>query len=67
MFGTTKDQHSNPMKISINPQRSGDAAIADEWFAVKLGTDGASQLAKIAAGHSGRQRWIWNSMANALS
>ena len=57
MIGTTKDQHCNPLRISINPERSGDSAIADEWIAVKLGTDGAQQLAKIAAEHSGKRKY----------
>ncbi len=60
MFGTAEDHHSNPMKIalgkfkrnggrfiSINPVRTGYAAIADEWVPIKPGTDGALILAII--------------------
>jgi len=60
MLGTAEDHHSNPMKIAlaqfkrnggkfiaINPVRSGYAAIADEWVAIKPGTDGALLLAII--------------------
>ncbi|MGB5427106.1 MAG: sulfite dehydrogenase subunit SoeA [Gammaproteobacteria bacterium] len=60
MIGTAEDHHSNPMKIalskfkrnggrfiSINPVRTGYAAIADEWIAIKPGTDGALLLALI--------------------
>jgi len=60
MLGTAEDHHSNPMKIelakfkrnggkfiAVNPVRSGYAAIADEWIAIKPGTDGALLLAII--------------------
>jgi len=60
MIGTAEDHHSNPMKIalssfkrnggrfiSINPVRTGYAAIADEWVPIKPGTDGALLLALI--------------------
>jgi anaerobic selenocysteine-containing dehydrogenase len=60
MIGTAEDHHSNPMKIelsnfkrnggrfiSINPVRTGYAAIADEWVPIKPGTDGALLLAII--------------------
>ncbi|MCU7959719.1 MAG: molybdopterin oxidoreductase family protein [gamma proteobacterium symbiont of Bathyaustriella thionipta] len=58
MFGTAEDHDSNPLKIhiskfkrqggrfiSINPIRTGYSAIADEWVAIKPGTDGALLLA----------------------
>ncbi len=58
MIGTAEDHHSNPMKIAlskfkrsggrfiaINPIRTGYAAIADEWIAIKPGTDGALFMA----------------------
>lgn len=60
MIGTAEDHHSNPLKkelskfkrhggrfISINPIRTGYSAIADEWVAIKPGTDGALLLALI--------------------
>jgi len=60
MLGTAEDHHSNPLKIalaqfkrdggrfiSINPVRSGYAAIADEWVPIRPGTDGALLLAII--------------------
>jgi len=60
MIGTAEDHHSNPLKvalsqfkrqggrfISINPVRTGYAAIADEWVPIKPGTDGALLLALI--------------------
>ena len=60
MIGTAEDHHSNPMKkalgefkrqggrfIAINPVRTGYAAIADDWIAVRPGTDGALLLAII--------------------
>lgn len=60
MIGTAEDHHSNPLKkelskfkrnkgrfISVNPIRTGYTAIADEWVAIKPGTDGAFLLALI--------------------
>jgi sulfite dehydrogenase (quinone) subunit SoeA len=60
MLGTAEDHHSNPLKIemskfkrnggrfiSINPVRTGYSAIADEWIAIRPGTDGALLLALI--------------------
>jgi anaerobic selenocysteine-containing dehydrogenase len=60
MIGTAEDHHSNPLKIhlsqfkrrggrfiSINPIRTGYSAIADEWIAIKPGTDGALLLALV--------------------
>ena len=60
MIGTAEDHHSNPLKmaisqfkrsggkfIAINPIRTGYAAIADEWVAIKPGTDGALFMALI--------------------
>ena len=53
MFGVAEDHDSNPIKIglaslrgrggrfvSVNPVRTGYSAIADEWIAVRPGTDG---------------------------
>ncbi|MGD8616799.1 MAG: molybdopterin-dependent oxidoreductase, partial [Gammaproteobacteria bacterium] len=58
MIGTAEDHHSNPLKmaisklkrqggkfISVNPVRTGYAAIADEWIPIRPGTDGALLLA----------------------
>ncbi|HIP69175.1 MAG TPA: formate dehydrogenase [Chromatiales bacterium] len=58
MIGTAEDHHSNPLKIelakfkrnggkfiSINPVRTGYAAIADEWMPIRPGTDGALFMA----------------------
>ena len=58
MLGTAEDHHSNPLKIaisafkrrggrfiSVNPVRTGYSAIADEWIAIRPGTDGALLLA----------------------
>ena len=58
MLGTAEDHHSNPLKIalsqfkrrggrfiSINPIRTGYSAIADEWIAIRPGTDGALLMA----------------------
>src|SRR5690349_11371892 len=58
MVGTAEDHHSNPLKIaiadfkrrggrfvSINPVRTGYSAIADEWIAIRPGTDGALFMA----------------------
>ncbi|OWT56725.1 molybdopterin oxidoreductase family protein [Candidimonas nitroreducens] len=60
MIGTAEDHHSNPLKIAIskfkraggrfiaiNPVRTGYAAIADEWIAIRPGTDGALFMALI--------------------
>ena len=67
MTGSREDHYSNPLRISVNPVRTDCSAVAGEWIAIKHCTHGAPQLAKIAANHSGKQRWIWNSMANAPS
>jgi sulfite dehydrogenase (quinone) subunit SoeA len=53
MFGVAEDHDSNPIKIglgklkgrgakfvSVNPVRTGYSAIADEWVAIRPGTDG---------------------------
>ena len=53
MFGVAEDHDSNPIKIglgklkergakfvSVNPIRTGYSAIADEWLAIRPGTDG---------------------------
>src|SRR3954468_24552811 len=53
LFGVAEDHASNPMKIglgqlkkrgakivSVNPVRTGYSAIADEWIAIRPGTDG---------------------------
>ncbi|MGZ5224514.1 MAG: molybdopterin-dependent oxidoreductase, partial [Burkholderiales bacterium] len=58
MIGTAEDHHSNPLKIaiskfkrqggrfvSVNPVRTGYAAIADEWVPIRPSTDGALLLA----------------------
>ena len=60
MLGTAEDHHSNPLKIaiskfkraggrfvSVNPVRTGYAAIADEWIPIRPGTDGALLLALV--------------------
>jgi anaerobic selenocysteine-containing dehydrogenase len=60
MIGTAEDHHSNPLKaeiskfkrnkgkfISLNPVRTGYSAVADEWLAIKTGTDGALFMAII--------------------
>ena len=60
MIGTAEDHHSNPLKkelskfkrhggrfVSVNPIRTGYSAIADEWVAIKPGTDGALLMALI--------------------
>jgi sulfite dehydrogenase (quinone) subunit SoeA len=57
MWGVAEDHSSNPIKIgldklksrgakfvSINPVRTGYSAIADEWIAVRPGTDGLLAL-----------------------
>lgn len=53
LFGVAEDHDSNPIKIglgklknrgvkvvSVNPIRTGYSAIADEWIAIRPGTDG---------------------------
>ncbi len=58
LWGVAEDHASNPIKIgldklkrrgakfvSINPVRTGYSAIADEWIAVRPGTDGLLALA----------------------
>lgn len=53
MFGCAEDHASNPIKrglsklkergakvVSVNPVRTGYAAIADEWLSIRPGTDG---------------------------
>ena len=58
LFGVAEDHASNPLKIglallkrrgvkivSVNPVRSGYSAIADEWLAIRPGTDGLFALA----------------------
>jgi anaerobic selenocysteine-containing dehydrogenase len=54
LFGVAEDHSSNPLKIalgdlktrgqakflSVNPVRTGYSAIADEWLAIRPGTDG---------------------------
>jgi sulfite dehydrogenase (quinone) subunit SoeA len=60
LFGVAEDHDSNPVKIglgklkargvkivSINPCRTGYSAIADEWIAIRPGTDGLFVLAII--------------------
>ena len=60
MFGVAEDHDSNPIKIglsklkargakfvSVNPVRTGYSAIADEWIAIKPGTDGLFVFALI--------------------
>ncbi len=60
MFGVAEDHNSNPIKIalsglrsrgakfiSVNPVRTGYSAIADEWVALRPGTDGLFVLALI--------------------
>jgi anaerobic selenocysteine-containing dehydrogenase len=60
MWGVAEDHASNPIKIglkklkengakfvAINPVRTGYQAIADEWVAVRPGTDGMLALAMI--------------------
>ena len=60
MWGVAEDHASNPIKIglkklkdrgakfvAINPVRTGYQAIADEWIAIKPGTDGMLALAMI--------------------
>ena len=60
MFGVAEDHDSNPIKIglgklkgrgakfvSVNPIRTGYSAIADEWIAIRPGTDGLFVMALI--------------------
>ena len=61
MFGVAEDHDSNPLKIglgmlksrgdarfvSVNPVRTGYSAIADEWIAIRPGTDGLLIMALI--------------------
>ncbi len=58
LWGVAEDHSSNPIKIgldklkrngakfvSVNPVRTGYSAIADEWIAIRPGTDGLMALA----------------------
>ena len=60
MWGVAEDHASNPIKlglkkikergakfVAVNPVRTGYQAIADEWLALKPGTDGILALAMI--------------------
>ncbi|MBU2787527.1 molybdopterin-dependent oxidoreductase [Acidithiobacillus sp. VAN18-1] len=60
LWGVAEDHASNPIKIAleklkrhgakfvaINPARTGYQAIADEWVAIKPGTDGLLALAMV--------------------
>ncbi len=60
MWGVAEDHASNPIKIglkklkergakfvAVNPVRTGYQAIADEWIAVRPGTDGMLALAMV--------------------
>ena len=60
MFGVAEDHDSNPIKIglaklkargakfvSVNPVQTGYSAIADEWLAIRPGTDGLLILALV--------------------
>ncbi|MEM7542309.1 MAG: molybdopterin-dependent oxidoreductase [Pseudomonadota bacterium] len=60
MWGVAEDHGSNPIKIglkklkdrgakfvAVNPVRTGYQAIADEWIAIKPGTDGLFALAMV--------------------
>ena len=61
LFGVAEDHDSNPIKIglgalktrggakfvSVNPVRTGYSAIADEWIAIRPGTDGLFIMALI--------------------
>ncbi|MEA3219916.1 molybdopterin oxidoreductase family protein [Immundisolibacter sp.] len=60
MFGVAEDHDSNPLKIglaklkargakfvSVNPVQTGYSAIADEWLAIRPGTDGLLILALV--------------------
>ena len=60
MWGVAEDHASNPLKIglkklkergakfvAVNPVRTGYQAIADEWIAIRPGTDGMLALAMV--------------------
>jgi sulfite dehydrogenase (quinone) subunit SoeA len=60
MFGVAEDHDSNPIKlgvsklkergakfVSVNPIRTGYSAVADEWVAIRPGTDGLFVMALI--------------------
>lgn len=60
MWGVAEDHSSNPLKlglkrlkergakfVSINPVRTGYQAIADEWVAIRPGTDGILALSMV--------------------
>ncbi len=60
MFGVAEDHDSNPIKtglaalkergakfVSVNPVKTGYSAIADEWVAIRPGSDGAFVLALV--------------------
>ena len=60
LWGVAEDHSSNPIKIgldklkrhgakfvSINPVRTGYSAIADEWIAIRPGTDGLLAMAML--------------------
>ncbi|MSO75464.1 MAG: formate dehydrogenase [Alphaproteobacteria bacterium] len=60
MFGVAEDHDSNPIKtglsklkargakfVSVNPVRTGYSAVADEWLAIRPGTDGLLVLALV--------------------
>lgn len=60
MWGVAEDHSSNPIKlglkklkergakfVSVNPVRTGYQAIADEWIAIRPGTDGAFALSMV--------------------
>jgi sulfite dehydrogenase (quinone) subunit SoeA len=60
LWGVAEDHSSNPIKIglgklkergakfvSVNPVRTGYSAVADEWIAVRPGTDGLLALAMV--------------------
>ncbi|VAW14991.1 Anaerobic dimethyl sulfoxide reductase chain A, molybdopterin-binding domain [hydrothermal vent metagenome] len=60
LFGVAEDHDSNPIKaglgklkargarvVSVNPVRTGYSAIADDWLAIRPGTDGLLILALV--------------------
>ncbi|BAU58352.1 anaerobic dimethyl sulfoxide reductase chain A [Halorhodospira halochloris] len=60
LWGTAEDHASNPFKrgieeikrrgarfVAVNPVRTGYQAVADEWVAIRPGTDGALAMALI--------------------